>query len=94
MLKQRLTGPAAKGPPGLERCPLDNNDVARSQFPTVLGIRIRRIRMLFGLLDPDPFVKRSDSGSGSGSGPFSFLIKVLSGLSETMLPKHNFNTKF
>jgi hypothetical protein len=43
-------------------------------FITVLGIRIRRIRIYLGLPDPDPLVR------GKGSRFFPFLIKVLSGL--------------
>jgi hypothetical protein len=46
---------------------------------SVLGIRIRRIRMFLGLPDPNPIV-RAPEVYVSGSGSFPFFIQVLSGL--------------
>jgi hypothetical protein len=38
---------------------------------TSVGIRIRKICMFLGILDPDPLVRGTDPGSNSGSFPFS-----------------------
>jgi hypothetical protein len=46
----------------------------------VLGIRIRRIRMVLGLLDPDPDSIVRGTDPDPAPDPYLFLINVLSGL--------------
>jgi hypothetical protein len=43
----------------------------------VLRIRIRRIRMFLGLLDPDPLARSTDPDPAPGFGSFYHLAKIV-----------------